>query len=220
MSSSLIRFREARLPFGKELVGNCLPELTTRTVHLCVDMQRLFGPEGPWPTPWMARVLPQCVALVERHPQATIFTRFITPSTMDHAVGAWRDFYDRWPYTTRDRLQADLLELVPELARYAPPAHVFDKPVYSAFASRRLLAHLRDRSADTVILSGAETDVCVLSTALSAVDHGFKVVIATDAVCSYSDVGHDALLGLFRARFSQQIAVAPTSEILDRWRAV
>lgn len=201
-------------------MGDCLPELTTRTVHLCVDMQRLFGPEGPWPTPWMARVLPQCVALVERHPQATIFTRFITPSTMDHAVGAWRDFYDRWPHTTRDRLQADLLELVPELSRYAPPAHVFDKPVYSAFASRRLLAHLRDRSADTVILSGAETDVCVLSTALSAVDHGFKVVIATDAVCSYSDVGHDALLGLFRARFSQQIAVAPTSEILDRWRAV
>ncbi|MDU0343728.1 cysteine hydrolase [Bosea rubneri] len=199
-------------------MGDKLPNLATSTVHLCVDMQRLFGPEGPWLTPWMARVLPQCIALADHCPSATIFTRFITPATLDHAVGAWRDFYCRWPQTTRDRLDPGLLDLVPELAGYAPPAHVFDKPVYSAFASRRVVTHLRQRAVDTVILSGAETDVCVLSTALGAVDHGFKVVIATDAVCSYSDEGHDALLGLFRQRFSQQIAVAPTDEILERWR--
>ncbi|MHC2279292.1 hypothetical protein ACVME8_005935 [Bradyrhizobium diazoefficiens] len=38
----------------------------------------------------------------------------------------------------------------------------------------------------------AETDVCVLSTVLSAVDLGFRVVIVEDALCSSSDVGHDA----------------------------
>src|SRR5215217_1627337 len=27
-------------------------------VHLCVDMQRIFSSDGPWPTPWMERVLP------------------------------------------------------------------------------------------------------------------------------------------------------------------
>ena len=31
--------------------------LTERSVHLCVDMQRIFSAEGPWPTPWMDRVL-------------------------------------------------------------------------------------------------------------------------------------------------------------------
>ncbi len=30
---------------------------TERSVHLCVDMQRIFWAEGPWPTPWMERVL-------------------------------------------------------------------------------------------------------------------------------------------------------------------
>ena len=30
--------------------------LTERSVHLCVDMQRIFSAEGPWPTPWMDRV--------------------------------------------------------------------------------------------------------------------------------------------------------------------
>ena len=30
--------------------------LTERSVHLCVDMQRLFSADGPWPTPWMDKV--------------------------------------------------------------------------------------------------------------------------------------------------------------------
>ena len=32
--------------------------LTERSVHLCVDMQRIFSADGPWPAPWMERVLP------------------------------------------------------------------------------------------------------------------------------------------------------------------
>jgi nicotinamidase-related amidase len=43
--------------------------LTERSVHLCVDMQRIFWAEGPWPTPWMERVLPIAAALVSRHPE-------------------------------------------------------------------------------------------------------------------------------------------------------
>jgi hypothetical protein len=27
-------------------------------------MQRLFGPEGPWPTPWMERSLPAIAAML------------------------------------------------------------------------------------------------------------------------------------------------------------
>jgi len=158
------------------------------------------------------------VSLASARPLATVFTRFITPSSPDVALGAWRDFYRRWPETTRERLDPALIELVPELAEFSPPAPVFDKPVYSAFASRKLLAYLQERSIDTVVLSGAETDVCVLSTALGAVDHGYRVVIATDAVCSFSDAGHDNLLALFRERFSQQISAASVEEIIDRWR--
>ena len=51
--------------------------LTERSVHLCVDMQRIFSAEGPWPTPWMDRVLPVAAALANRHPKRTVFTRFI-----------------------------------------------------------------------------------------------------------------------------------------------
>src|SRR3981189_3007318 len=29
----------------------CALPLSPRTVHLCIDMQRIFSPEGPWSTP-------------------------------------------------------------------------------------------------------------------------------------------------------------------------
>lgn len=191
--------------------------LKLRTAHVCVDMQRVFTADGPWTTPWLPRVLPQCTALASHRPSATIFTRFTTPPTIYDAQGAWAKLYERWPELTGECVNPDLLDLVPELAQFAPPALVVDKPVYSAFADGQLAAHLRERDIETVIFSGAETDVCVLSSALGAVDHGFHVIVAKDAVCSFSDEGHDALLGLFERRFSQQITALETSGILREW---
>jgi hypothetical protein len=43
--------------------------LTERSVHLCVDMQRIFSADGPWPSPWMERVLPVVATLAARHPE-------------------------------------------------------------------------------------------------------------------------------------------------------
>jgi hypothetical protein len=53
--------------------------LTPRTIHLCVDMQRIFSAEGLWPTLWMDRVLPVVTELASQHPERTVFTRFIPP---------------------------------------------------------------------------------------------------------------------------------------------
>ena len=37
-------------------------------IHLCIDMQRMFAEETDWHTPWMERVLPNVVSLVELDP--------------------------------------------------------------------------------------------------------------------------------------------------------
>jgi nicotinamidase-related amidase len=50
------------------------------------------------------------------------------------------------------------------------------------------------------------------------VDHGYRVVVAQDAVCSSSDTSHDALIDLFKRRFDVQIEAADAEEILDAWR--
>jgi nicotinamidase-related amidase len=164
--------------------------LTERTVHLCVDIQRIFSAEGPWLTPWMDKVLPVATTLARRHPERTIFTRFVPPVRPDQMPGMWQRYYRRWRVATRERLDLHLLELMPPLAALCPPSTVIDKTRYSAFAEHRLIEHLRRREADALIVSGSETDVCVLATVLDAVDIGYRVIVVRDAICSSSDEGH------------------------------
>ena len=118
---------------------------------------------------------------------------------------------------TRERLDLQLLELMPPLAALCPPTTVIDKTRYSAFAEPRLIEHLRQREADALIVSGSETDVCVLATVLDAVDIGYRVIVVRDAICSSSDEGHDMLMRLYHTRYTEQIETADAATILARW---
>jgi nicotinamidase-related amidase len=193
--------------------------LTSRTVHLCLDMQNIFAPGGAWLTPWLPRVLPVVEELVARFPDRTVFTRFITPPRPSDMPGMWQSYYERWRVTTRECIPAEQLELVPGLARFVPPATVIDKTRYSAFTEPALHAHLSARGADGLIVTGSETDVCVLATVLGAVDRGYRVIVIENGVCSSSDAGHDALMTLYHQRFSEQIETASAEDVLARWEA-
>jgi nicotinamidase-related amidase len=188
-----------------------------RAVHVCTDMQNIFAPGGLWATPWMTRVLPVIESVVARYPERTIFTRFITPLHPEDRPGRWRHYFQRWEQATRQHLHGNELDLVPTLGRYAPPALVVEKPAYSAFMKSGLYDLLVGKGIETVVLTGAETDICVLATALSAVDLGFRVVIVEDALCSSSDEGHDALMTMYRTRLHEQIDVLKAEELFDLW---
>jgi len=200
--------------------GSSLPfgPLGERTVHLCIDMQNLFAEDTPWHTPWMNRVLPVVTRIAEAHPERTVFTRFIPPRDPDELPGAWRRFYRRWAELTLGRVEPRWLELVPPLRRLVPPAAMVDKHFYSPFAEPALERLLRERGADALVITGAETDLCVLAAVLDAVDRGYRVVLAADAVCSSSDQTHDALMTLYHSRFSEQIETAESDAILAAWR--
>ncbi len=201
------------------MTPNVLPygPLTARTFHLCVDMQNLFAEDSPWHTPWMKRVLPVVTAIAERHADRTIFTRFIPPAGPDDMQGAWRGYWEKWKELTTSRVDPRLLDLVEPLNRFAPPATARDKRFYSPFHGTQLAQTLLARGVDSLIISGAETDMCVLAAVLDAVDLGMRVVLPIDALCSSSDEKHDALLSLYRDRFSQQIETADAETILACW---
>ena len=184
--------------------------------HICVDMQRLFEPGTDWGLEWMPRVLPQIAAICEAGAERTIFTRFVPARRPGKGRGVWRRYYERWASMTIERAGADMVELVPELARFVPPAEVVDKPVYSPWLGSRLHDRLLARGCDTLLVTGGETDVCVLCTVLGAADYGFRTILVTDALCSASDQTHDAMLELFSKRFGQHVETAMTGEILDR----
>lgn len=187
-------------------------------VHLCIDMQRMFAEPTEWHAPWMDKVLPEVVRLVEMGPERTIFTRFIPAKSADEVGGTWRRYYQRWSAMTRDRLDPDLIDLIPELARFAPPARTHDKPIYSPWLGSRLHAELQASGVDTVVISGAETEVCVMAAVIGAIDLGYRVVIATDAICSSADSTHDAMHHIYDSRFGMQVETAEVTEIVEAGR--
>jgi len=187
-------------------------------VHLSIDMQNIFAPGGIWATPWMERVLPSIVDITARYAARTVFTRFITPLHPDDRPGRWRRYFGKWKCTTRAVLSSSELDLVPALRRFAPPARVIDKPGYSAFTGSALAPFLSDKGIGTLVITGSETDVCVLATVLNAVDLGFRVVIVEDALCSSFDAGHDALMTLYRNRFAEQIELIKAEQLAALWR--
>jgi nicotinamidase-related amidase len=187
-------------------------------VHLCVDMQRLFQEDTPWRTPWMERVLPVVLEIAGRKPASTIFTRFIPAGDPEAGQGAWRRYWRRWPMMTLSHLRPDLVGLIPDLASLCPPATMFDKQTYSPWLDGRLSHVLRQRQCDTLVITGGETDVCVLATVLGAVDLGYRVIVVTDALCSSSDETHDAVLAVYGRRYSQQIETVTAEALLAAWQ--
>jgi nicotinamidase-related amidase len=186
-------------------------------VHLCVDMQRLLSAHGPWPTPWIEPALERAIRLVEPRPAQTIFTRFVPPHSPEQMPGAWRRNFERWRSVTREFIDPSLLELLPPLSSFVPPASTIDKGRYSAFVDSPLQSVLRERGVATLVISGAETDICVLATVLNGVDLGYRMIVAADAICSSVDTTHDALMTLYNERFGEQIELVDTSAILESW---
>jgi nicotinamidase-related amidase len=118
---------------------------------------------------------------------------------------------------TIDQLGSDMLDLVPALAKFVPPARTFDKHVYSPWTGSDLHQRLRSAGIDTLIITGGETDVCVLSTMLGAIDWGFRVILVTDSLCSSANETHDAMMNVYMNRFGEQVETVTTQTLLDSW---
>jgi nicotinamidase-related amidase len=193
--------------------------LGPRAVHLCVDMQRLFEPGSDWGLDWMPNVVPRIAALCERKPDATVFTRFIPARRAGEGHGIWQRYYRKWASMTLEAIGPEMVELTPELARFVPPAEVIDKAVYSPWLGSDLHRRLGARACDTLVVSGGETDMCVLATVLGATDLGYRTILVGDAVCSASDADHDAMLDLFGRRFRQHVEIGTAEEVASLWSA-
>jgi nicotinamidase-related amidase len=196
------------LVFGP-LGANCM--------HLCIDMQRMFAEETDWQTPWMPRVAPNVVRLTEIAPERSVFTRFIPAQTPDDSHGTWKRYYERWRSMTLDTLDPEMTGLMPELDRFVPPARVLDKKVYSPWIETDLHQSLAKQGVDTLIITGCETEMCVLAAVMGAIDLGYRIILPTDALCSSADETHDAMIGIYRSRYGMQVETVDTDRVLEAW---
>ena len=197
------------LPFGPP--GPC-------ATHVAIDMQVFFSEGSEWAGPGTMAVAPNVARIAARAPQRTIFTRFMTPTTVAAARGRWQHYYRRWSSVLADRNAAAIYDLVAPLKQFVPPARVIDKFAHGAFEAPEFEPALAALDTDTIIATGVETDVCVMATVLTALDRGLRVIVVADACASSSEAGHRAALEAIFPRFDQQIEIADTATILRTWQ--
>lgn len=194
-----------------------LDPIGDETLHVVVDMQRVFAESSPWHVPTFREIVPAVLELARGHLDRTVFTRFVTPVHGHESPGRWQNYYRHWRAVTLDTMDKKLLDLAEPFAKLVPPAMVCDKATYSAFESEQFTGILARHRPDTLIVSGVETDVCVLATVYGAVDRGYRVIIPSDGVSSWSPAGHRAMLESVYTRLDTQIEIAGAAEILAAW---
>lgn len=191
--------------------------ISATAVHLCIDMQLMFAKDTKWASTAVSKVLPAVTEICDLAPSRTVFTRFLIPHHLKAAKRQWRRFYQKSPSMLAKNLEPEQLDQVPELRRFLPHAHVVDRYVFSAFAAPALARFLEELDADTTIFTGIETDVCVLATALSAIDRGYRVIIIEDGVASSRSSGHRAVMEGVLPRFDQQVEIIKAKTLLKKW---
>ncbi len=90
--------------------------------------------------------------------------------------------------------------VLPEIASLAPESRPMDKQEFSCFGSKEFTATLKALPGrrNTLLLCGMETHICVTQTALGALQQGYIVHVASDAVSSRAEWNWK--IGLLRMR--------------------
>ena len=95
----------------------------------------------------------------------------------------------------------------------APEEFHIRKRRYSAFFGTELDIVLRAYKADSVILIGGFTDVCVLYTAIDAHQRDLQVNVVTDVVSASSVTAHNDALDMIK--YVQQDALVTSSDVAE-----
>jgi biuret amidohydrolase len=104
------------------------------------------------------------------------------------------------------------LELMPEIYEPGYDLVVDGKKRYDCFAATDLDHLLRSRFLDTVLLTGVNTNSCVLATAVSANTRDYAPVVVEDCVDTMDRQVHEAALTVIRQAFGW---VASAEKVLE-----
>jgi nicotinamidase-related amidase len=104
------------------------------------------------------------------------------------------------PVLVTTQYEKGLGKTVSDIASLLPPGAIYDKQEFSCFANEGFCkaAQALPQQRKTLLLCGMETHICVMQTALGALNQGINVHVAADAVGSRTELNWK--LGLERMR--------------------
>lgn len=191
-----------------------------RPVVIAVDPQQGGSAEGggiPADMPGRAERSERMIRITERARELGVPVVFIQEVHKRSLVEIGRELDGaEGPHCFEDDPKNDFIDgLDPR-----PEEFHIKKRRYSAFFGTELEIVLKGYGAETLILFGGLTDVCVHYTAVDAHQHDYRVRVATDAVGGSSQRAHDAALEAIE--YLQSDALATTDELIaamEEWAA-
>jgi nicotinamidase-related amidase len=118
------------------------------------------------------------------------------------------------PAFTRPPDWADIIEDLDQ----QPDDLLVTKQTWGAFHGTPLDALLRDRGVTQIVLTGVSTSAGVESTARSAHEHGYHVVLATDAMTDRDDAAHEHSIQRIFPRLGETATTDDVLAMLDKTR--
>jgi nicotinamidase-related amidase len=109
-------------------------------------------------------------------------------------------------------LEGDLATELADGLEPAPDEYLIRKRRYSAFFATELDLVLRSYAAETLVLVGSLTDVCVHYTFADAHQHDYRCRVVTDCVGGSSQEAHDAALAAMQ--YLQRDCLVTSDEVL------
>ena len=153
---------------------------------LVIDMQNAYRAGEPWGCDTFERSRARILELLDTAAEqgaAVCLTQFIADP---NGTGTWADYN-----AVNKAINDDpwMSELIDDLKPWAARCPVYRKSVYSSMHIPELRAAAE--KAERVVITGVVSECCVLSTCLSLIDMGCRVVYLQDA-CSGVDAAYEA----------------------------
>ena len=147
---------------------------------LVIDMQNVYTKGQEWACEGVETASAAILSLLKKNvSEQVIFTQYLAPK---HPVGVWKEYNE---VNATVNANTWLNEMMPEFLPWTKKYPLYTKSVYSSFAIPEVVEAAK--KAGRLVISGVVAECCVLSTVLSAIDAGCKVIYLTDAVAGLSE---------------------------------
>lgn len=181
---------------------------------LVIDMQNAYRAGEPWGCDTFERSrtrIRQVLDAAEARGAAVCLTQFIADP---NGTGTWAD-YNAVNKAIND--DAWMNELIDELKPYAAKYPVYSKSVYSSMH----IPELREaaKKAERVVITGVVSECCVLSTCLSLIDMGCRVLYLKDACSGVDEAYEAAVLKILDGMSPLHVDIMRTGEYLSGSRS-
>ena len=181
---------------------------------LVIDFSLAFtGGKSEFPGGNFEREIAQTRRLLERFRALGLPILFTTIAYDEPKVqGGW--WATKVPWLEHCRNDSAIVGIDPRLERQ-PEEPVIVKPYPSCFFRTDLDARLRAANIDTLVITGCTTSVCVRATAIDAMQHGYRPILAAEAIGEFDPAIHAIHLRDLDARYADVTAVDAVLERLD-----